>query len=267
MALLLSAGCNDSKGPSTPTAPTPTVSSVLVTIANAILLNGSSEQAIATVTMSNGTTQQVAGTWSSDNSGVVSVDSNGRVTGQGSGRANINFSASGITGSREVRGVPNYQGQWSGSYRITGCSHSGAFAVIDFCGEFPNNRVLPMNMTLTQGSRDVVEARTFLGSLQSDAMNGPIENDGAVQLSGIIRSNGTTIDVFWRFNSLQAGRMVGGLRQTWRQSGISGQAEIAGEFRDMNKSSTALAPLASPPVMPQTLEQLLRAIGGPGSVK
>lgn len=56
IALLLSAGCNDSKGPSTPTAPTPTVSSVLVTIANAILLNGSSEQATATVTMSNGTT-------------------------------------------------------------------------------------------------------------------------------------------------------------------------------------------------------------------
>jgi hypothetical protein len=42
--------------------------------------------------------------------------------------------------------------------------------------------------------------------------------------------------LFWRFNALQAGRLVGGLRQTWRLSGFSGEATVAGEFRDMNKT-------------------------------
>lgn len=267
IALFVFAGCGkDSNGPGTPTAPTPTVSAVAVTIANAILLNGSSEQATATVTMSNGTTQQMAGAWASDNSAVASVDSTGRVTGQGSGRTTIRFTASGVSGSRDVRGVPNYQGQWSGSYFITGCSHSGAFASINFCGEFSNGQVLPMNMTLTQGSRDSVEGRTFLGSLQSDSVSGPIENDGAVQFSGIIRSGSTSIDVFWRFNALQPGRMVGGLRQTWRLAGFSGQGELSGEFRDMNKSSSASTPFGAPAVVPRTLQETVRAVAG-GSVR
>jgi hypothetical protein len=262
-AFVLTLAACSGKSPSTPTAPTPTVTSVAVSIANAILFGGSAEQATATVTMSNGTTQQMAGTWTVDNTSIATVDTTGRVTGQGSGRANVAFNASGISGSTPFRVVPNYQGQWSGSYLITGCAHSGAFAAGNFCAEFSNNRVFPMNMTLTQGSRDVVEGRTFLGTLQTDLVTGPVETDGAVQFSGIIRSGNSTIDVFWRFNATQPGRMIGSLRQTWRQAGLSGQGEVAGEFRDMNKQSSLTAPAHhAMPMQIRSVQDMLRALAG-----
>lgn len=197
-----------------------------------------------------------------DNGSVASVDQSGRIAAQGSGRATVMFSNAGVNASRPFRVVPSYQGQWSGSYFLTGCSQTGDFAAIDFCRDFPNNRVLPMNMTLTQATRDVVEARTFLGTLQSDLLNGPVETDGAVQFSGIIRSGNMSTDMFWRFNSLQPGRLLGALRQTWRIAGASGQAQVAGEFRDMNRTTEAASTQAVTPVLsPTTLEELVRAIG------
>lgn len=61
--VLLISGCNKgSGGASTPTTPSPTVSSIAIAIANEILFAGTAEQATATATMSNGTTQQVTGT-------------------------------------------------------------------------------------------------------------------------------------------------------------------------------------------------------------
>jgi hypothetical protein len=263
--VLLIAGCNkDSGGPSTPTTPTPTINSIAIAIANEILVAGNTEQATATASFSNGTTQQVTGTWSTDNSAVATVDQTGRVTGQGSGRAALLFSSGGVSASRQFRVVPNYQGQWSGSYFITGCSQSGTIAIVNFCRDFPNNRVLPMSMTLTQGTRDVVEGRTFLGTLQSDLLNGPVETDGAVQFSGIIRSGDTAIDIFWRFNALQSGRLVGGLRQTWRVAGVNGQALVTGEFRDMNRTSgSATHAPARTPATPRSLEDVVRALAQP----
>jgi hypothetical protein len=55
-------------------APTRTVNSVSVTLPNSILFVGSTDQASGTVPISNGTTQQMAGTWRSDNTGRRSHD-------------------------------------------------------------------------------------------------------------------------------------------------------------------------------------------------
>ena len=239
--VLLLGGCGGGKesptAPTAPAPPTPTIVSVAVAITNEIILRGSSEMATATVTLSNGTTQPgTAALWNSENSAVASVDGSGRVTGNQSGRTTINYTAQGVGGSRNIRVVPSYTGSWSGSYIVRGCDQSGIFVTIRFCVDtFPTNRVLPTNLTLSQGTRDVVSGRFFLGQIQSDTFTAAIETDGAIQFSGVLRSGQFDIDSFWRINSLQDGRIVGALTQRWTSPGFSGQANVASEVRDLNR--------------------------------
>lgn len=239
--IFLWAGCNSGNKtatmPTAPTPPAPTTLSVSVAISNEIIVRGTSETATATLTLSNGTTTTGAGGgWTSDNSTIASIDGTGRITGNTAGRTTINFTSQGVSGSRFVRVVPNYVGQWSGSYVVRGCDQTSVFVTIRFCSDsFPVNRVLPINLTLTQGSRDVVSGRFFLGTIQSDTFTAAVETDGAIQFSGIGRSGDFTIDAFWRINSLQEGRIVGGLTQTWRATGFTGQGNVAAEVRDLNR--------------------------------
>ena len=249
-------------GKSGPTAPSATIQSVNVSVTNELVFLGSSEQATASATLSNGQTQSPSGAWSSDNSGVATVDGNGRVSGVASGRATIIFSAQGVTGSKSVRVVPRYQGQWSGSYAVRTCDQSGVWASEDFCSTFPINRVFPTNMTLTQGARDVVEGRIFLGTLSTDTFTAPIGVDGFVQPSATIRSGDITVDTLWNMTSTTPGRIVGAFQQTWRTAGLSGEMRVISDIRDLNATSQAASlrlPEANP--APRTLEELLTAMG------
>src|SRR5262245_28768234 len=116
----ISAACGGDGG--TPAAPTPMVQSVTVASSSDLIFIGASETFTATAAMSSGGTQSVTGgTWGTDSPSVASVDSTGRVTGVGSGMATIFVDFQGRRGTKLIRGLPNYQGAWSGSYAITGC--------------------------------------------------------------------------------------------------------------------------------------------------
>ena len=255
-------GACGGEGGGTPNAPT-MPQSVTVNSSSDLLFIGASETFTATASMSNGGSQAVtAGQWGSDAQSVASVEAaTGRVTGVGSGMATIFVDYQGRRGTKLIRVLPNYQGTWSGSYFIRTCSHSGDFARFNFCSNFPENRVFPTNMNLTQ-DRDRVQGRFFLGSLGGDG-NGPVQGSGELRLVGAVQDPAATIEVSWTLNSPVAGRMTGSLSFLWRGTGLSGDMRVSADIRDLNRTSSIVSSASPRSVRTgATLADLLRALEG-----
>jgi len=256
-ALLASCG-----GGKSTTAPTPvvTASSVVVTLAQDGVLVGRTLQASAIATMSDGTTRAVTSGWQSDTPSVATVSPTGLVTGVGDGRATIYVIYEGRQGQAVVRTYPNYQGSWSGSYVLRGCSHSGFFASANFCsglvGQTP-----PTTLSMTQ-SLDRVEGRFQLGQVSFSTFVAPVEADGSISFGGT-SSGDVTVDAQWRVSTAaQDGRLTGTLRQIWRMSGVTGQAQLDGELMTVSRSSSALGVQADGPTFePRTVDEARAAIG------
>jgi Bacterial Ig-like domain (group 2) len=207
---------------------------------------GATEQMTASATLTNGTPQTPACTWGADAPAVASINpATGLVTAVASGNVTVWCDASGRRGTKLLRILPNYAGTWSGSYFITGCSHSGAFATGNFCGNFSTNQVLPYNFVLTQ-SADSVAGRFFLGTIQFDQTTAPVSLDGSMILTSRSTSGTTSIDVVWSVNSTQAGRVTGTHHQIWRSSGLSGQGDVNATIRDSSRTNAVMVTLGRP---------------------
>lgn len=251
------------EGGSAPAAPAVTVQTITVSSSSDLLHVGASETFTATASMSNGGSQAVSGgVWGSDAPSAASVEaSSARVTGAGSGTATIFVDYLGRRGTKLIRVLPNYQGTWSGSYAVRSCAHSGDFGRINFCGNFPVNRVFPTNLNLTQ-DRDRVQGRFFLGQLGGDG-NGPVQGDGRLLLTGAVQEPTTTIETVWTLDSTSAGRITGTLSFNWRGTGLSGDMRVVADIRDLNRTSSAAAPSAHRPrPSGASLVDMLRALEG-----
>lgn len=261
LSLFLSISCCK-KSPTTPDVPVPTTQSITVTSSSDLLHIGTSEVFTATATMSDGSSKVVTGgVWGGDNSNVATVEAaTGQITIVGSGMVSIFVDYQGKRGSKLIRGIPNYQGTWTGSYSIVSCTCSGDFRDMDFCSFFPVNQVFPTDLNLTQDDDDV-QGNFHLGTLVADA-NGPIQTNGQLLLSGYIYEAPVTIDVSWRMQSKNPGQITGSLTQLWRMTGFSGDARIKGNIRNLNRTSTiAITLIPITPLMPNpTLEDIIRAL-------
>jgi Bacterial Ig-like domain (group 2) len=60
--------------------------------------------------------------WSSDPSGIVSIDRQGRVTALSSGSTLVKATIGDHSATSQIRAVPDYTGQWSGTYIVTNCT-------------------------------------------------------------------------------------------------------------------------------------------------
>jgi len=231
------------EAPTTP--PLPTVQSITVISSSDLLYIGTSETFTATVKMSDGSTQAITeGIWGTSNETIATVGSStGLVTIVGSGNVNIFVDYKGKRGKKRIRGLPNYQGVWSGSYYITSCSCTGDFAGANFCNNFNINQVLPTDLNLIQED-DRVEGQFFLGTLSADT-SGSVQNSGKLILTGTIREDIFTIDVSWQLQSTTPGEIFGDLNQLWRASGFSGDGRIKANIRNLDRTSTMIMALPS----------------------
>jgi hypothetical protein len=256
---MLLASCGGSKSASAPT-PVITASNVVVTLAQDGVLVGRTVQASAVATMSDGSTRAVTSGWQSDAPSVATVAPTGLVTGVGNGRATIYVIYEGRQGQAVVRTYPNYQGSWSGSYVLRGCSHSGTFASINFCGGLVG-QTLPTTLSMTQ-SLDRVEGRFQLGQISFSTFVAPVEGDGSIAFGGT-SSGDVTLDAQWRVSAAgQDGRLTGTLRQIWRMSGVIGQAQLDGELVTVTRSSSGLGvPADVPTTELRSIDQARAAMG------
>ncbi len=245
------------------TAPTPTATSITITTPNnaSMFFIGQTYTFTATAAMSNGGTQAVSGVWGLDAPSVAAVTGNGEVRFTGSGDVTVWVDYLGVRGTKRVRGLPNYQGTWVGSYAVTGCEHSGAFASIDFCKDFPNNRALPLSFVFTQAN-DAVSGTASLGSLRSNQASGPVALDGTLALPATYQDGTFQLTESWTLQSRDAGKITGRLFVIWRAAGYAGEGRVAGELYNTNRTSSLAAGVAAPRAAPRTLEELVRAALG-----
>ncbi|MBI2221804.1 MAG: Ig-like domain-containing protein [Acidobacteria bacterium] len=263
--LLFASGCGGSSGGAS-TAPAPSVTSLSITTPDnaSMFAIGQAFTFTAAATMSNGATQPVSGTWGSDAPAVATASGNGDVRFVGAGEVTVFVDYAGVRGTKRVRGIPNFQGTWVGSYLIAGCEHSGAFAGVDFCREFPNNRVLPLSFVFTQ-TNDSVSGTASLGTLRSNQASGPIAMDGTLALPATYQDGTFTLTESWVLQSREPGRIAGRVLVIWRAAGASGEGRTAGELFNVNRTSTISVAPPAPGAAPRTIDDLVRAVRQPRS--
>jgi hypothetical protein len=255
--------CGGEERPSTTPTPAPTVTALAIASTTDLLKINQSETFTLTATMSDGGTRTVTGTWRSESPAVANVDPSGRVTGVGSGETAISAESSGARATpRTIRVLPDYQGRWSGDWRLAGCTTDGDWTRSDICRDLPVGTLLSFGLALTQ-DRD-----TAAGTLTLDDVAGPVQ--GSIRLAGQLGVGGTftltdegiTIDVTvtdWETTTTDNQRMTGRFVLVFRAARLQGSVRFDGELRIVAKSGTT--PL-SPAGRQRQLRRALAAATG-----
>lgn len=118
-----------------PTAPTPAVSPppppaqrVTVSTPTPVMVVGDFQRAaLATVP------PFLVGAWQSSDPAVVTVDEKGGVRAVRRGRATVQHTVGGSTGSASVRVIEDHQGIWGGRYSVTACQDTEGLSESGFC--------------------------------------------------------------------------------------------------------------------------------------
>ena len=178
---LVFAGCSDNTDEGSPTAPTPTSTSLSVTFPpGGPIFIGRSVQFEARETLSNGTTRvATTATWGSDAPSVATVSPTGLVTAVSAGEATI-FADVNPRGTLRIRVLPNFGGSWGGSEVLTSCDDSEDFE--GFCeAVYTLGEVFRHSSTFTQTEASV-DAEINLGGGVAARGTGTIAMSGELQL-------------------------------------------------------------------------------------
>jgi hypothetical protein len=228
-------------GSSTPTAPS--ITNITVNASSDILLMGKSET--FTAVASSGALSNPR--WGSDNTAVATVDAaTGLVAIVGLGAATIYVDSSGARGTKLIRTLPDFGGDWKGTYVLTGCQASGDFILGEFCSLFSPGSVLPMQLHLTQ-TRDAVTGTFSFGALPGNVTAGTAAGS-TLSLTGLSTDPSIPVQLQnGRFDSTSSGAISGSFEQAWSFgiTGLTGAARTTAEIQTMTRST---ASLASPPV-------------------
>jgi len=205
---MCSAAC-DKKSPAAPSS-LPVSTTALAISGPDILLTGVPASYIATATLSDGSAPTVSPVWSTDDPGVATIDSSGRLQGRTHGSTNVIATYEGRTTSRLVRIVANYGGTWNGSFVIRACTDRGD--LVDHDGGWcrsgfgrVGNVVSGVSMTLVQGGANLSEITGTYG-YYLETISGVVTADGRLSLAGTLAERDwwdepQTILAVWRIHA------------------------------------------------------------------
>jgi hypothetical protein len=186
----------------------------------------------------------------SDTPAVATSTDSGLVTGVTNGLANIYTIYAGKQGTKQIRVVPNYQGQWQGSYVVRSCTSSGTFNNCTATGIFAVGNVLPASMAFVQ-TDNMINGNFFLGQVANTPISAQIAGDGGVTFTGT-STNSTTIsaDTTWRVNLVANDRLVGNHTQVFHSTVSAGTMVVESDIVDALarsgfRSTSVMRPLAS----------------------
>lgn len=236
IALTFVACGGDSSSPSGPSSNG--VQSISVT-ATSPLKVGETAQASGVATISGGRTETIATGWRSDTVSVATVTDAGLITGVANGNAVISVSSGGRTGQQSIRVMPDYQGQWTGSYRVTTCSETGFFADQGFCVAVLNTSA-PVRFTVSQSGLST-DTGFALGQLGFPTGAVPIDAAGLLTIPDTVFSEAVTITARWTLQQATAGALTGTVHQRWEVPNRTGEGVLDGEI--VSVSRTAAAPV------------------------
>ncbi len=244
VALLVVAGAcgrSDAVNPAGPSSSKATVTALAITPATDLIKLKGAESFNATATLSNGSTSSVQATWGSDNASVATIDTGGRATAVSSGQATIFADYQGQRATRLLRVVPDYQGRWSGDFRVAGCGETGDW--LGVCADaYPTGSLFPLDLSATQ-DRDAITGTTDFGDRQPGPVSGSIRMSGHLGVSGTysMTIEGWPVEITvsdWETLTTDNDRMTGRFRLTMRAAGIQGSIYTDGELRVVAKTSS-----------------------------
>jgi hypothetical protein len=123
----------------------------------------------------------------------------------------------------------NYQGQWSGSYRVTGCTWFPASpSYAPFCDGYALNTTFPLSITFSQNG-EVISGQFIAGDLVSNAFVSVRNADGGLQIRSRTDVFPFAYDFTWQLLAPVEDRLGGTLHLTKTGSaGLVGGANIEG---------------------------------------
>ncbi|HEV8339705.1 MAG TPA: hypothetical protein VGR25_08620, partial [bacterium] len=189
---LLAGSCHDTTGPSPIPSSTPPRPDILMITPGADALKlGSTAMLTSVVVSGDGMRRTVAASWSSDTPEVVAVGDDGRVRALSLGKATITARFETLTAAQPMRVVPDYEGTWSGEYRLVECTRLSGPGP-DYCRGFAG-AVLPLRTVLTQNGSTLsgrLELYSTTGRelVEAGPVQGSIEASGALVLTGVTSS-------------------------------------------------------------------------------
>lgn len=162
-----------------------------------------------------------------------------------SGTTSITAQHSGLTASRGLRVVPDYQGTWNGRAFVRACSHSGGFEATDFCGILGTGDVDYFRLVLTQQAAAVsgtFDLGGFIGTI-----SGTIATNGTLTITG---SYTTTVEgvpfqiavTEWQSDSTDNARMTGRMIITFSSPALAGTARVDIDLLNTAKDGATLRP-------------------------
>jgi hypothetical protein len=189
---LLAGSCHDATRPSLIPPPSSTLPQPdVLTITPAIEgLKLDATEALTAVIVSGATRRTVPASWSSDAPEVVAVDHEGHVRGVSLGKTNVRATFEALSALQPVRVVLDYEGMWSGDYRITKCTWISGPGP-SYCKGLAG-AVFPLRAVLTQSGDRLSGTLEFYTNTHDPFEAGPVEgsidDSGALMLSGTIPS-------------------------------------------------------------------------------
>jgi hypothetical protein len=218
---------------SSPAEPTKTVSSLSMSPGTDWIRIKGTEKFNVSAQYSTGAAEAVTPAWTSDSTGVATVDASGTVTGIAAGQATITASYQGKSITRALRVIPDYAGRWAGSWAVTSCAVQGDF-VANWC-EPVRNGVFPATLDILQ-TKDVVSATWTLQEATGSAQ-GSIAADGKLSLTGSTPLQaGVRIEItLWQTVTFDNRTMTGSFTLKWTTSGKSGSAQTTANLQNFTK--------------------------------
>ena len=128
---LWASACTDSSTPTTPSTTTTTATPALaITPSTGVLLIG---QTLAFATL-NAASTVVVTTWTSSDTGILTIDDAGNATAVAKGTVTITVvTDDGKSATQQVLIAPNYQGTWTGTNIVTACTDIAGFLSNNYC--------------------------------------------------------------------------------------------------------------------------------------
>ncbi len=200
-----SASCGNSNSGSG--GPSGVTTNVAVSVP-AIMKVGEAVQATAVATLSGGSAKPVSSGWYSDAPAVATVSATGVVTGIANGLANISATADGVQGTSRIRVVPNYEGQWSGVYKIDRSTPFPSSSYQNMCTDYTAGLSYSLSMTLAQTGQSVT-GQVNAGGVQSPAVVSLIDATGATSLVTSSTNSVYQYDFTWRLSVPAPGQIAG----------------------------------------------------------
>jgi hypothetical protein len=158
--------CHSSTAPSAATTTTTTTTSLITPATTALTIGQRQLYSYSTATSAN------IVTWTSSNSGVLTIDSTGLAIGIASGVATLTGSLdTGTSSTLTVQVVPIYQGSWAGSAKVLACTDLDGFTAAGYCSRISSS-VQQWTLTLTQSGLGL--SGTMTKSEGANVLNGSV---------------------------------------------------------------------------------------------